>query len=259
MKEFKYFLINIIMDSFTGLKDIDRKILLLLPDDDLIKICCLNKYLMNIVCDNIFFLRKLQISYPDTLTSTNIIQQKKYKSYYLNVMDYISKMEKDFNYFYVGGNPKNQFKIFKYVSGNNFELLFKSTQKGELNLIKEAVKRGVDIHVDGEYAIRLAAEAGYLDGVKYLVSLGANIHILDEDALMWACKNGHLEVVKYIVSLGANIHARKEYALKNACEGGHLDVVKYLVNLGADIHINDNELLRFACDHPEIVEYLKSL
>ena len=47
------------MDSFSGIKDVDREILLAMSDEDLLKSCSLNKYLFNVVCDDNFFYRRL--------------------------------------------------------------------------------------------------------------------------------------------------------------------------------------------------------
>ena len=68
------FIMNIKMQGLSGLpntKDTDREILLRLSDNELIKTCSLNKYLLNNVCDDNFFKRRLQLTYPDTLRFYN--------------------------------------------------------------------------------------------------------------------------------------------------------------------------------------------
>ena len=198
------------MNSFSGIKDVDREILLAMTDEDLLKTCSLNKYLFNVVCDDNFFYRRLLLKYPDTL---NVSQSKtsnslrtrilkyynkedgNYKSYYLKVIYYISKMQEDYNYSYVSGNPEKQYHIFKNTKNNNIvHLLLNSSTAGEINLVKEAIKRGADIHSYDDQALRNASYYGHLEIVKYLVSLGANIHTYNDEALRLATANGHLEI-----------------------------------------------------------------
>lgn len=243
------------MEGLSGLpnrKDTDREILLRLPDKDLIQTCRLNKYLFTNVCDDNFFKRKLQLTYPHLLRFYSEKEYINYKNFYLKIVFYIAKLQEDFNYSYVSGNPKVPYEIFKEASieivrnnkkhfqVNYQRLLSLAAEKGELDLVKEAVKNGANIHVDEEEA---------------------SIHVDEEDALKLASWNGHLEVMKYLVSLGADIHINSEAPLKLASGKGYLEIVKYLVNLGADIHANDDEAFRWAygSKNLELVKYLESL
>lgn len=94
---------------------------------------------------------------------------------------------------------------------------------------------------------------------KNLIKNGANIHARNESAIQVASKNGHLNIVKYLVENGANIHSDNEYALRMASVCGHLEVVRYLVENGADIHAKDNYAINmaFRYNHLEIVNYLR--
>ena len=220
------------MNSFSGIKDIDRHILSFLSDKDLLKCSLLNKYLYYFVCDDNFFYRILEMKYPHTLISK--IREKyfiqKYKHYYLRMIYYISKMEEEYDYFYISGDPEKQYGMFKY-SENFDQLLEKSCARGELGLVKEAIKRGADIHLyNGRYLV-LAARYGYLEIIKYLVSLGADIHADDEGSLRIASYDGHLEIVKYCVNLGANIHVNNDEPLRWANEAHRLEIVNYLKSL----------------------------
>lgn len=91
-----------------------------------------------------------------------------------------------------------------------------------------------------------------LDIIKELVEEGANIHVCDDYTLRWAAKNGHLEVVKYLIEKGADI----DDAFQLAAKSGYLEVVKYLAEKGADIHAGNNYALRWS--EGEVAEYLKS-
>ncbi len=97
-----------------------------------------------------------------------------------------------------------------------------------VEVLKQLVKEGADIHAWNDDALRWAAENGHLSVVKFLVKSGADIHAYNDDVLRLAAQNGHLSVVKFLVKNGADIHAWNDDALKWAADNGHLDVVKYL-------------------------------
>ena len=219
------------MNSFSGIKDVDREILLAMTDKDLLKSCSLNKYLFNVVCDDNFFYQRLSLKYPNSLKYYSKEQDKNYRDYYLKVIYWISKMKENYGYSYIDGNPKTQYEIFEIVKYDVNYLLYKSSAKGELNLVKEAIKRGADIHAYNDEALRWASQNGHLDVVKYLVENGANIHSNDDFALRWSANAGHLEVVKYLVENGANIHANNDETLRSATKKEHLEVVKYIKSL----------------------------
>ena len=73
-----------------------------------------------------------------------------------------------------------------------------------------------------------ASKSGNLDLVKELISKGADIHVGYDLALRWASENGHLEVVKFLVREGADIHAVNEQSLRLARSCGYLEVANYL-------------------------------
>lgn len=232
------------MNSFSSIKDVDREILLKMSDKKLLKTCSLNKYLLNDVCDDNFFHRVLQLRYPDTLhylSSFPISDENKrknqiYKSYYLQIVYYVSKMKEKYFYSYVSGNPKTQYEIFRDIGykpddNNKIELLFTSSREGELNLVKEAIGKGANIRAGYDYPLRYASYNGHLEVVKYLVEQGADIHVYNEEGLRLASGRGHLEVVKYLAEHGADIHANDNEALRYATGNRHLEIVKYLQEL----------------------------
>jgi hypothetical protein len=96
--------------------------------------------------------------------------------------------------------------------------LGKRRKWGDIEVIKELIESGADIHVDNGYALRYASYYGHLEIVKYLVEQGADIHAMDDDALRWASYYGHLEVVKYLVEQGVDIHVLNDETLRVASE-----------------------------------------
>ena len=255
------------MNSPTDIADLDREILLKLSDQELINTCKTNKYFLNVVCNDLFFKRRLQLVYPDTLQFFNIQKHKNYKQYYLHVVYYISKMKEDYDYIYSKGNPKKQYELLTLHipfdrnarSVNNYnELLLDSSEENEISLVKEALNKGADINFQTSLSLYNAAASGNLEIVKYLIENGA----LDLDGAMRAASGrGYLNIVKYLVENGANIHSLNELALRLASKYGDLNIVKYLVEKGADIHVFDDHPLQLAKEqkHLDVVEYLKSL
>jgi ankyrin repeat protein len=59
-----------------------------------------------------------------------------------------------------------------------------------------------------------ACANGNLDIVKDLVKNGHNIHYQNELPLRWACYNGNIDVVKYLLSLGADLNIDNLMPLK---------------------------------------------
>jgi ankyrin repeat protein len=112
--------------------------------------------------------------------------------------------------------------------------LINAARDGDLNLVKQLISKGVNIHADNE-ALKLASLSGHLEVVKYLVEQNADIHADNDEALRWASSRGQLGVVRYLIEQGADIHVNNDYALRYARYGGHLEVVKYLIGKGADI------------------------
>ena len=133
--------------------------------------------------------------------------------------------------------------------------LIDAATNGQLDLIKNLIEQGVDLHVESEAALRSAANYGHLDVVKYLVDRGADIHVKNEYPLRWAANNGRLGVVKYLVEQGADIHVDDEEALRWAAINVQLEVVKYLVEQGA----NPEVILDNPKDHiPYVVDFTKA-
>ncbi len=89
---------------------------------------------------------------------------------------------------------------------------------------------------------------GHLNIVKELVLQGADIHSLNELPLRNACIGNHLDIVKYLVEYGADIYAYDDEALKQTNTFRHLDVVKYLVSLYDPQYIVDKL--------PEFTQYI---
>ncbi len=232
----------------TGNKDVDRKILNNLEDEDLINICQVNKKAQSICNDQVFWMNRVFLRFGyvggDVLRA-NKGTDRTWSEYYI----------KD---------------LRKINSTNSNKYLDTGSNQGRLDQVIISLKNGANIHSQFDGALRWASYYGHIEVVKYLVELkpdGADIHAESDVALRSASSNGHLDIVKYLVELkpdGANIHADNDVALRSASSNGHLDIVKYLVELkpdGANIHADNDAAQKWASyyGHIEVVKYLKNI
>lgn len=91
-----------------------------------------------------------------------------------------------------------------------------------------------------------ACRIGDLTLAKALLDKGVDIHIEDDEPLRLAASHGNLEVVKLLIKNGADIHADNNAALRCAIKSRHHDIVELLFKYGADTYIKDEGLSLFA-------------
>jgi hypothetical protein len=128
-------------------------------------------------------------------------------------------------------------------------------RKIDLNIIKELIEEGADIH---ENVFYFACKNNDLKLLKFLIKNETNIYTNNDNLLSVASEFGNLKIVKFLIENGADIHARESLALCWAADNGNLEIVKYLVEKEADIHIWNNMPLNLAIQngHTKVVEYL---
>jgi hypothetical protein len=248
------------MSKISGIRDLDREILGKVDDNELLKVCLIDKYTWNIVCDDAFLRRRLLSKYPEVVSEK--LEEETWKQFFRRAIYYISKMKEEYGYEYSFGNFVTQYNLHKHTREKNENekdaLLIYSAREGELSLVIWCLKNWANIHSHSELCLREACSNGHLEVVKYSVENNANIHAIDDDSLRLASYYGNTLVVKYLVEHGANIHARNEQSLLCASCKGHLEVVIYLVERGAIIH---HEILTSATlnGHKDVVNFLKSV
>ncbi len=214
------------MNQLTGIKDVDREILSKVADEDLLKVCSIDKRFWNDVCDDDFLRRRLTSKYP------GIEKYKEtWKDFFLKATFYISKMKEDFGYDYTEGDFKKQYNILK----NNVTYHYRAQAaaiQGELPIFLYSLKKG-NLNIDAKYYyLTAAAENGHLNIVRYLVESDLDLlHPYSERALLYAVNNGHLNVVKYFIEKGANVHVNDDEPLREARKNNHLEIVQYLETL----------------------------
>jgi hypothetical protein len=95
--------------TFSGIKDVDRKILESLDDENLFSILFVNKYL-NQVSDENFWKRRLISKYPGAFSYKTQKRAQTWKQYYLNTVRYVTEMKKKFDFNYTSGDPAFYYK-----------------------------------------------------------------------------------------------------------------------------------------------------
>ncbi len=222
----------------SGNKDVDRKILNNLEDEDLVNVCQTNKKAQSLCNDQVFWMNRVFLKFG--YVGGDILRKHKnnrtWSEYYIKDLRKINPTNAQ-EYLISGSKSgKLDHVIISLSNGANIHAkndyaLIEASYHGQIEVVKYLVSNGADIHVDGDISLGIASLGGHLDIIKYLVGLGADIHADDDYALRWASRNGHLDVVKYLVELkpdGANIYALSDYALIWARQKGHMEVVKYL-------------------------------
>jgi ankyrin repeat protein len=252
--------------SISRNKDVERKIFSNLDDKTLLKVCSIDKYTWNTICDDTFLKMRLLEKYPKIEEYKG--KKESWKKFFLRAVHDIALMKEKYNYDHTLGNFTTQYNLLQQNKDYK-KLLENSVKKGELALVDWSLKNLDDsfLNIGLEIAVKNAnhieyevGESGYLKIIKYFVERGIDIHSQEDYVFRKASEDGYLETVKFLIERGANIHSKHDEALRNASSNGHLDVVKYLVEKGADIKAYDNQALIAANEneHFEVANYLKS-
>ena len=124
--------------------------------------------------------------------------------------------------------------------------LHRAVQDGDVDLVMELIRRGVDIDAtdeSGRAALDLAALNNRAYVAERLLEEGADVNSADENgstALCWAADSGHTKLVKMLLEAEVDVDAYNEAygktALKVAANSGKDNVVKMLLNAGADVN-----------------------
>jgi ankyrin repeat protein/beta-lactamase regulating signal transducer with metallopeptidase domain len=126
---------------------------------------------------------------------------------------------------------------------NGETILMIATAAGNIDLARQAIKKGVDINAlsqKGDSALHLAARGNHLEILKMLLELGAEVNIrgyFGTTPLFTAAQNGNSKIVEQLLTHGADAQARSmsgNTALSPAITNAHVDVVRLLLSQGLD-------------------------
>ena len=126
---------------------------------------------------------------------------------------------------------------------------------GQIELVKQTINAGANIHADNDVALQMACENGHLNIVIYLISIGARINAANSSPLLRAIDGKHADIVKYLLEYKINnnricdLHAEHDNALRTAVTNGQYDIVKLLIENGADINVLDQYVLKSAAGY----------
>ena len=99
------------MSNLSGIRDVDREILSKIDDKELIKVCSIDKYTWNIVCDDAFLRRRMLGKYSEIEKYKK--EGESWKQFFLRSLYYIALLKEKFDYGYEYGNFQTQLEIFE--------------------------------------------------------------------------------------------------------------------------------------------------
>lgn len=208
--------------------DLITSIVLYLSPNDIRRLCLESESFDRRVCqdqNSIIWKLLFQRDISSRVPTNDIASQ------YFVIMDEITRMSLDWRLIYGAG-------------------------KGYDEMVKRALDKGANVHVDKDYALYWAAKEGDTEMVRLLLDRGADIHGNNDDALITAALYGHPKTVKLLLDRGANIHADDDEALRSTTWNKDTETAKLLLDRGATI---TPEVISAAMmsGNPEIIALLK--
>ncbi|HYC60411.1 MAG TPA: ankyrin repeat domain-containing protein [Thermoanaerobaculia bacterium] len=147
------------------------------------------------------------------------------------------------------------------------EALRNAVERGNVDVVKHLLERGVDKNTQDAYGQSLVMNAvsnHRNDIVKLLIDAGADINAPNQyriAPLAVAAEQGHLDLVNMLVAAGAKVNARDtagSTALSVAILRGYTEIVAALIEAGTDLQRDKEDLLALAADKPEIKAMLEA-
>lgn len=155
----------------------------------------------------------------------------------------------------------------------NMDQFFQSAFEGNIGVIRDAIRKGVDVNSlddNKRTALMLAAYNGHEGIVRLLIEKNADVDLVDgsnRTALMFASSGPFNSTVVELLNANAdmNVVDNVEHwtALMFAASEGQMVVVQTLIAKGADLSLKDIDGesaydFALANQHPEVAEFIKS-
>ena len=233
---------------FTGVLDVDRQILLAIDDESLLRVCMVNKYMIDFMYDEVFWNLRIDERYGG-------VDMYKYKgkSTYKTIYTELSKRNKyiDRQLSYVAKN--GYLPIFKYLTERretyyNDHILMNALKNGksELGLYIIQIGKKNDYNYGSRKLpeindiVSLIIEKGYIEIVKYIVENRSDIMENIDDKYLFRCATGagRLEIVKYLEGKFKYSEEDYKYAFKTLTyfqrEKRYVEMVTYLFDRGGN-------------------------
>lgn len=128
------------------------------------------------------------------------------------------------------------------------KLLITAAREGQLEVIKDLMKKGLDVDCELKYgssALMIAASRGHCDIVRVIASAGGKVNRRNKfgiSPLSEAAERGHHQVLRTLVEFGADVnmlHNNGGTAILAAAVRRDLKTVKVLLELGANVDIEN--------------------
>lgn len=113
---------------------------------------------------------------------------------------------------------------------------------GQIDRVREELKRGGTMHYDTDFALRMSAMNGHTAMVRFLLDEGVKAW---DSALIDASAHGYVEIVRLLIERGANVNAYNDRALRASVNGGHSETIQLLMKHGANIHAENGYALKW--------------
>jgi hypothetical protein len=252
----------------SGIRDIDREIIGKLDDRELLKVCSIDKYTWNTVCDDDFLKRRLLSKYP-------IIDSNKgtesWKQFFLKAIYYIDKLKEEFNYEYTYGNFVKQYNILEKIYEEQLydiigimkNLLVQSVLQNEMALVEFCLKYKKYYNYDLLMKTLFAAIdknnyeifAYLLKKIKLKNNLGLQRY---KYLLRRVLKSEHLDAIKLLIEKLIKTFSYNEVLnfLSLTLTNGDFKTIKYLLDLGVNRDIDEALLRASESGNTDVVKYL---
>lgn len=211
---------------FTGVKDVDREILLRIESErEMLNACLLNKYSASL-CNDTFFMNRILKKFPGAFNFK--IQNNKnisWKKYYIYLLTYIEKLEKEFQFYYQGGDPKLYYDILNKKM--NIEHAIETATINNLpDLVDYYMRESDPNEIDFNASLVAAVSVNNKKLINLFLSYGANFY---DGALLEAAKNKNEDLVEFFLEKGADIND----GLCGAVISEDMNWIQYFMDKGA--------------------------
>jgi len=158
--------------------------------------------------------------------------------------------------------------INKLTENEQYELLFKSVQDENINIVKELIEEyDVDINEisdNGDTSLIYSVKNENMEMIEFLIENGANPNQEDDfgrTPISYAVEKENLLILKYLIDHGAEFDITSNKILLFAIKLGNLEIMQYLIDAGVDINKCSNHgttplIFTIEQGNDELVEFL---
>lgn len=269
---------------FTGIKDVDREILMKLDDKSLLEACIINKYMRTEVCNDSFLIKRMLKNYPGAIKYKP--HDKSWRKYFLETIYFTDKMKNEFDYDYVFGNPQKQYDILKIFAEFKFyfePIIIRSIHEkenalaiyylkksplndtiiqhliifGDLDILKYAFENIPNFKKNyGELSMSLSLETSNIEKFTYLLSMG----ILPPPGIFPKLNLSNEKFIKFLIDTGLFKNEYQE-AIKILTAYTKIEnplyvrVLKYLLDNGGTLPKDVSK--KFLKNYNKMLKYLE--